>query len=304
MSKNQPLIHNELTLPDIGLIDSSEQGLSNAFLKAAQILYQHLERIKSLVVATRGFTQDPFNLAMLGLFSKMCKHYYSYVLLEIHQDQIGSQLLIEHLSEAAVTLVYLVEEGDETVFSEYIAASVHQARYLLNEVKQLQEQVANHSDLLLWKDKLDFIIKQQQVVERSLTTDSEACLWGPQTADTTAKRSNTVGLNSLSNPARQLALKVIPASWLDIQLNYLHSFAKNSRAEAKPGINFTCLRDASYLCLHATQTLLEEVNSHQNADFSELKNQQQLLNMLYEWFYNAHRVYQLYYPITIQQEHD
>jgi len=55
------------------------------------------------------------------------------------------------------------------------------------------------------RDKLDIITKEQEhAAERPLTTNSEAYLWGPQEADTTAKRGAVI--NFLTNPARQLAL--------------------------------------------------------------------------------------------------
>lgn len=223
----------------------------------------------------------------------MCRHYYSYVCLEIHQDQIGSQLLIEHLGEAAITLTYLLEEVDHSLFSEYIAASVHQASYLLIDVEEQLQKFPHHPDLLRLREQLETLItKQQEHADLGpLTADSPPYLWGPQEADTTAKRAAVIGLNFLTNPARPLALRVMPASWLELQLSYLNSFTL-SRATSKPGINFTCLRDAAHLCLHATRTFLEEVAKHQDVNSRDIKRQQQLLNLLYEWFYNAHHVYQ------------
>ena len=294
MSRNQPFRQDEIDLPDVNLIDSSEQGFSKAFLKAAQVLYQDLERIQSAVAAFKDFTQNPSHLARLGLFSKMCKHYYSHALLEIHQDTIGSQLLVEYLSEAAVTLVYLIEEADSHLFSDYVVASAHQARYLLTEVEEQLQQVGRHPELLLLKDKLETCIKQQQSIEQLLTTGAETYSWGPQTANTTSKRGAVVGLNFLYNPARQIVLKALPASFLDIQLSYVNLFNKNSLIKNEESINFTCLRDAAYLCLHATQVFLEEVDNYQGVNFLEIKHQQYFLNVLYEWFYNAHRAYQLY----------
>lgn len=302
MSKNQPFNQEEIGLPDIDLIDSSEQAFGNAFLRAAQILYQHLEQIKSAVAAIKDFTQEPSNLAMLGLFSKVCKHYYSYVLLEIYQDQTGCQLLLEQLSEAAVTLTYLVEEGDSSLFSDYVAASAYQAHCLLIEVEEQLQQVGHHPELLLLKDKLESYIKQQKQDPEALTTKAEAYSWGPKVANTTAKRGAIVGLNFLSNPARHIALKVVPASILDIQLNYVNSFNK-SRTKSNVGIDFTSLRDVAYLCLHTTQAFLEEVNNYGDVSFLEMKHQQQLLNVLYEWFHNAHRAYQMY-DTSIKESHD
>jgi len=303
MSKNQPFSRKQVGLPDIDLIEGSEQAFSDAFLRAAQTMHHQLESLKSLVVADKDFTNEPFNCVVLGLFSKMCKHYYSYVLLAIHGDWVGSQLLIEHLTEAAITLTYLLEEGDEQFFSEYTAASVYQARYLVSEVEEQLQQFDKHADLLLLREQLKTaILKQEQTVEQSLTSPSKAYLWGPQAADTTVKRGSIMGLNFLFNPARSLALKVIPASWLDIQLNYLMSFAK-SRTKEQP-TDFTCLRDAAHLCLHATQALLEEVADYQGVNSSEIKYQQQILNTLYEWFHDAHRAYQLHYSMTRQGKHD
>lgn len=82
------------------------------------------------------------------------------------------------------------------------------------------------------------------------------------------------------------------ASWLEPQLHDWHSLTYSSRTLAPSGISFTSLRDASYLCLHATQTFLEEVINSQDVQTAEIELHQQLLNVLYEWFYNVHNVCQ------------
>jgi hypothetical protein len=283
----------QLCLPNIDLCDS-EQAFADAFLKSAQILHRHLEQIESAIKVIKDLTKEPFNMATLGLFSKMSSHYYSYVFLEIHHDWIGSKFLIENLCEAAITLIYLLEEVDRSLFSEYISASVRQACCLLTDVEDQLQKFPNHSDLLVLRDKLETFInkEQERAGERPLTADS-GYLWGPQEADTTAKRGAAIGLNFLTNPARQLALRVMPASWLDLQLSYLNPFDNSSRTRAQTGINFTYLRDTAHLCLHATQTFLEEVIKHQDVDTADVERQQQSLNVLYEWFHNAHHLYQL-----------
>ena len=306
MSTKQPFSTKQLDLPNIELIESSEQAFADAFLRATQILYEHFEQLKSSIGVNKDFTREPFNLAILGLFSKMCRHYYSYVLLEIHQDLRGSQFLLEHLCEAAITLTYLLEEVEKSLFDEYISASVHQAQYLLIDVEEQLQKFPNHPDLLVLRDKLEAFIAEQQehTTDRLLTTGSEAYLWEPtgvleaylwgsQEADTTAQRGSVMGLNFLINPARQIALKIKSASWLDLQLNHLSFFTKGSRSKTQSGINFTYLRDASHLCLHATQALLEEIVIHQNVRVPDIEGEQQLLTLLYEWFHNAHKVYQL-----------
>jgi hypothetical protein len=304
MTTKLPLSQVQLCLPNIYLIESSEQAFGDAFLRAAQILDGHLKQIKSAIGVIQDFKRDAFNLAILGLFSKMCSHYSSYFLLEIHHDRIGSQFLIEHLSEAAITLTYLLEEVDNSLFSEYIFASVHQAHYLLIDVEEQLQKFPNHPDLLSLKDKLEtFIAKEHKhAAERPLTAYSEAYLWGPQEANTTAKRGAVIGLNFLTNPARQIALSIMPASWLELKLSYLNSFATRAGTKAKPGINFTCLRDASHLCLHATQSFLEEVVNHQQVNLPDIESKQQILNLLYEWFHNAHKVYQQRCSATIQEK--
>lgn len=296
MNTKQPFSEEQLGLPNTELIESSEQAFSDAFLRATQILYRHFEQLKSSIGVNKEFTREPFNLAILGLFSKMSRHYYSYVLLEIHQDWIGSQFLIEHLCEAAITLTYLLEEVDKSTFSKYIPASVQQARYLLLDIEEQLQKLPNHPDLIILRDKLETFIAEQQehTGDPSLTTVLETHLWGSQEADTIAKRGTVVGLNFLTNPARRIALKVKPASWLDLQLSYLNFFAKSSRPKVQSSINFTYLRDSSHLCLHATQAFLEEVLSHQGVNVPDIEGEQQILNVLYEWFHKAHKVYQLH----------
>ena len=297
MNTYLPLTY-QLSLPSIDLSEGSELAFGDAFLRAAKILHQHLEQIESAIGVIKDFTKEPFNMAILGLFSKMSSHYYSYVFLEIHHDRLGSKFLLENLSEAAITLIYLLEEVDKSLFSEYISASVQQARYLLIDVEKQLNKFPTHPDLCILRDKLEAFISNEQHASKQLTTDSDY-LWGPHEADTTAKRGAVIGLNFLSDPARQLALRVMPASWLDIQLSYVDSLDKNP-TKAQPGINFTCLRDAAHLCLHATQAFLEEVANYQDVESADIERQQQLLNVIYEWFYNAHDVYQLQ-SATIQE---
>ncbi len=293
MKKILLLRQEELKLPDINSIDKSELAFSEAFLRVAQILCRHLQKIKSSIEIIPGFKQEPVNLAILCLFSKMSRNYYSYVLLEIHQDQIGSQFLIEHLCEAAITITYLLEAGDKSLFSDYICASVHQARFLLLNVEEQLQHVPNHPELVSLRDKLQsFINNQQQQVANQPLKENAAThrLWGPEEANTTAKRASLMGLDFLTNRARQTALRITPASWLELQLNYWNSFTNNP-VQGNPGTNFKHLRDTAYLCLHVAQTFLEEVVNTQTLKLAEMERQQRSLNMLYEWFHNAYNAY-------------
>jgi len=218
-------------------------------------------QIRADIGTIEDFTREPFSLDMLGLFSKMSCHYYSYVLLEIHRDRLGSQFLIEYLCETAITLAYLLEEGDKYLYSEYVAVSVRQARYLLVAVEEQLSKYPDSPDLLSLKVQMETVISNQQehIAQSPLTAnDVEAGRWGPQERNTTAKWGAVVKLDFLANPARQIALRVMPASWLELQLSGFSSRANSSWPQARPSINFTDLRDAAHLCLHVAQILLVE----------------------------------------------
>ncbi len=290
-----PLSLNEMSLPDISSIRKSQQACGESFLRVGYILSQYLKHIESAVAALDDFKDDPFNWVALGLFSKLRCHYYSFVLLEVHRDQIGSQFLMEHLCETAITLTYLLEEADEEVFSEYIAASARQAHHILAKVDD-KLQVSQHQGLLKLREKLESCIAQQQGQPTALATQSraEAYSWGLPEVDTTTKRGATTGLGFLADPVRPLALSVVPASWLDLQINYSGSISGNAQANTESSPNFTSLRDTAHLCLHATRAFLEEVtNNYQraNLDIESLSNG---LDILFEWFHSAHHAYRIY----------
>ena len=302
MSTSLPSNQSQLELPNIYSIENSEQAFSDAFLKAAQILVQHLKQILADIGSIADFTKEPFTLDMLSLFSKMSCHYYSYVLLEIHRDRLGSQFLIEYLRETAITLAYLLEEGDKYLYSDYVDASVRQARYLLVAVEEQLGRYPDHSDLLSLKAQMETVISNQKehVIQSPLTADdAKAGRWGPEDINTTAKRGTVVKLDFLANPARQIALRVMPASWLELQLGGFSS-VNGSWSQARPGINFTDLRNAAHLCLHVAQILLVEVVNYQDINLPDMESQQKSLNALYEWFHNAHK-YQQQCTAAIQE---
>lgn len=296
MNTKLPSNQVQFYLPNLDSLESSEQAFADAFLRTAQTLHQYLEQIKSAVKVIQGFTDEPFNSAILGLYSKMCSHYYSYVLLEIYQqDQIGINFLLEQLCEAAITLMYLLEEADQALFYEYISTSIQQACCLLVDVKEELKESPRHLGLLKLKERLEFFIStHQEYPTRYSSSSKPKTKWGFPTADTTNKRADILGFNFICNPARQFSLKVVPASWLDLQLNY-SQFSNGSASDPETvSINFTRLRDTSHLCLHTTQTFLEEVVRH-SLNSASLASSQNRLTSLYEWFHNAHRLYQLHH---------
>lgn len=294
MKKNLPLSQEQIDLPTVDLIEKTELAFGDAFFRAAQVLHQHMQTVQSSIELVKDFTQEPFNLAILGLFYKMSRCYYSYVLLEVHHDRNGSQLLLEHLCESAITLIYLLEKGDRPLFRSYISASVSQAYLILDELEAQLQQVPNHPELLILRKQLKAFIATNQpqlTSELPLADTSATSLWGLEEANTTIKRGIILGLNFLANPARQVALRVTPGSWLDLQLNYLNSFTEISPTKERSHPNLLYLRDAAHLCMLATQALLEEVDGDGESELLETKRYQQLLNTLYEWFHSAYSAY-------------
>ncbi len=93
----------------------------------------------------------------------------------------------------------------------------------------------------------------------------------------------------------KIALKIVPASWLECQLSSSNLSRVSNQANSK--INFTELRDAAHLCLHITQILIEQVVDEQVVNLPEMKDQQ-LFNTLFEWFHDAHNAYQRQCSVT------
>jgi len=291
MQQNLPhKLEKKITLPLIHLLDKTELAFSHAFLHAARTLHSYLQEIQSSIALVVNSDSEPYTIAVVGLFSKLVCSYNSYVLLEIHYDYTGSQFLIEELWDTAVTLTYLLEVADRETFTDYIAASIYQARILLQEVETQLLHLPKNLELLVLRDRLKaFITEQKQpATDRSLA-NLAADTWGVETANTTAKRAALLGLSFLSNPAQQIAQKITPASLLDVRLNYVNSATHSLQASNSQKIDFQQLRDASHLCLHATKALLEEFV--QILDASQVEIQQQALNRFFEWFYQAYQAY-------------
>jgi len=293
-----------MDLPEIFSIAKSGQAFSESFSRAGYILSQYLKYIESVVTANENFTSDPFNLAILGLFSKLRCHYYSFVLLETSQDQVGSQFLIEQIYETAVTLTYLLEEADEGLFSDYIAASIYQCHHLVAEITDRLQIFPNHPGLLELKDRLESYIDCNQYrnlpVFPSEPPANARAYWGPPQANTTAKRGDILGFNFLANPVRAINLKIVPASWLDLQINSSTSASSSPDSKAKPTVNFRTLRDTAHLCLHVTRAFIEEVVSQgiQNFDKEQLD---QDLNALFVWFYDAHAACRAHFSEEVEE---
>jgi len=291
MQQNLPhKLEKKITLPLIHLLDKTELAFSHAFLHAARTLHSYLQEIQSSIALVVNSDSEPYTIAVVGLFSKLVCSYNSYVLLEIHYDYAGSQFLIEELWDTAVTLTYLLEVADRETFTDYIAASIYQARILLQEVETQLLHLPKNLELLVLRDRLKaFITEQKQPARDRLLANLAADTWGVETANTTAKRAALLGLSFLSNPAQQIAQKITPASLLDVRLNYVNSATHSLQASNSQKIDFQQLRDASHLCLHATKALLEEFV--QILDASQVEIQQQALNRFFEWFYQAYQAY-------------
>ncbi len=261
-------------LPNLEPIEPSEIAFKKAFLEAAHVLCQSFEHLKVLLISEGNFTDELLYQTAVGLFGKLQRHYYSYVLLETENDFLGSQFLLEQIYQSATTLVYLIEETDETLLSAYVHQANDQADRLLEKVEQQRQSFPEHRGLSALQEKLEAIITQKNIsVSLPLSEHS-----------ITVK-----GLDFLEDPTRLIFLDVAPATWLDIQLNYLEP--KSIHAGSPTNTNFTLLRDVGHLCLHAAQSLLEEVmrcNAPLEAKSRSLAEQ---FSEIFIWLHEAHNAY-------------
>jgi len=275
-------------LPDISLLEQAQLSFSDSFLSASSVLVQTLQNIERAAAANEEISRDPLNQVALRLFSKLRCHFYSLVLLEINPDPLGSQFLTEQLWQTAITLTYLLEEADESDLLDYIAASVVQARQLLADVDAQLQEFPEHSGLLALRNKLVSRLAKAPADSASVDVPSSG-RWGPPEANTTAKRAAILGLGLLSDPAREMILRVQPASWLDLHLNCIAPPA-NGSASAPASPNLKLIRNCAHLCLHTTRAFLETVGSDGELTLnSERLNRD--LDTLFEWFHYAYKAY-------------
>lgn len=262
------------SLPNLEPIEPSEIAFRKAFLESAHIVYQSFEQLKMLLSSEGGFMNELLHKIAMGLFRKLQRHYYSYVLLETENDFLGSQFLLEQTYQSAITLVYLLEETDETLLSGYVHQANDQVDHLLKKVEQQRQSFPDHRGLSALQEKLEAI--------RAQTNTSIAV--PPSEHSITVK-----GLDFLEDPTRLLFLDVVPATWLDIQLNYLEP--KSIHAGSPGNTNFTQLRDAGHLCLHAAQCLLEEIVRCNPPLEAKAKSLTEQFSEIFIWLHEAHNAY-------------
>ncbi|BAC88392.1 hypothetical protein [Gloeobacter violaceus] len=255
---------DRLNLPELRKLERTEAGLAKAFLKSARILHRQLERVEAAV--QRDKEPDTLSVTVAALFARMVRHYYSHTALEVYRDTVASRFVLDQLYRVGVTMLYLIEKPHG--FETYVAESQPYLRRLVDIVEEQLVAFPEHGELVSIRQTLRSMLNRQG---------------GPvplKSADNLDERARWQGLQFLSDPARKIRLLAPPGSWLDLQL-------ENSRAAQVRGrVNFTHLRDAAHLCLHVTQALLE-------ADDLEVAGlNQRTLNTLFEWFYEAHALYE------------
>lgn len=288
----------KITLPQIHTLDKTELNFSRAFFQTAQTLYSYLQDIQLLSASIFNISTEPYTIAIVSLFSKMIQSYYSYILLEIHRERVGSQVLIEHLYSAAIALVYLLENSEREIFEKYVSESIYQANILVERIETQLQSVSPNLELALLCEWLKtFMSKSELLATNCQLPNLTADLWHLETFDMTNQRAASMGLDFLSNPARQMVHKITPGSWLDVRINYFNAI--RSRQSELKKIDFQQLRDASHLCLHATKVFLEEVDCCAD-NKAEVQRKQQSLSRFFEWFYQAHQVYSCHNDVSLE----
>jgi hypothetical protein len=278
------LKHSDSCLPNIRLLELSEKAFNDAFLSASSILLHYLKLIESFSMDNLDSFNEAWYIASMGLFRKLQHHYHSAVLLETHHDKVGSQFLLEQLRECAITLAYLLEEADKKLFRQYAEASTQQVLSLLEQAEEQLQQFPEHKGLLKLRDQLERVISQHKDYA---TATKKFNLWGPEEANTTTKREAILKLKLLHDPARLLTSQVIPASWLDVHLNYADLY--HSQVSSEAHTNFTNLSNAACLCLHVARVFLEQVVEGSIVDKESYL--QEDLNTLFLWHNEARKKY-------------
>lgn len=289
----------KIVLPFIHQLEKTELAFGHAFFQTARTLYTYLQEIQFFSASISNTNSEPYTIAIVSLFSKMIQSYYSYVLLEMHRERASSQVLIEHLYSAAIQLVYLLENSEKRIFDKYVFDSICQAHTLLQKIETHLQSVSNNLELALLCEWLKTFVSQSQLLVNNcqLANFLALDLCDIETINITAKRAEAMGLNFLSNPARQIAQRITPASWLDVRLNYFNAIRSQEIEPQK--IDFQQLRDASHLCLHATEVFLEEIQIIADKR-AEILQKQQDLSKFFEWFYQAYQVYSCQSDVSVK----
>jgi hypothetical protein len=257
------------SLPHVELIEPSDVAFSRAFLEAAHILCQSFGQLNLLLIGKKNFANELLYKIAVGLFTKLQRHYYSYVLLETERDFLGSQFLLEQIYKSATILIYVLEEADEAFLEAYVNQANCQADHLLHKVKQQLQSLPEHRGLSALQERLETIRASHN------TSVSEPFIM-------------VKGLDFLEDPTRSILLDVMPATWLDIQLNY---GLENTQAIPPARTNFTLLRDVGHLCLQASQSLLEEA-VHRNALLApKVQSLHDQFTETFIWLHEAHNAY-------------
>jgi hypothetical protein len=242
-------------------------------LEAAHILHQFFGQLKLLLIGERDCMNELLYKIAVGLFVKLQRHYYSYVLLETEHDFLGGQFLLEQIYKSATTLFYVLEEADEAGLESYANQASCQADQLLKKIEQQLQSFPEHNGLSALQEKLKTIRAQQN-------TSISGALREPSLM--------VKGLDFLEDPTRSIVLGLMPATWLDIQLN---DDLENTQATPQASTNFTLLRDVGHLCLHASQSLLEEAVRCNVLLAPKVQSLNDQFTETFVWLHEAHNAY-------------
>jgi hypothetical protein len=290
MRKLLDIIKDGTSLPDINLIEETEEAYAVAFLNAAAFLSNYLQRIETIAQASDCFADQLWRFVILELFAKLRRHYFSHALLTITHDLLGSRFLVEQIHETAITLIYLLEAADDQTFSSYIAAAIAQSQFILPSIEQQLQESPEHPDLLALRTRLQAFVAQYAAIGNPaspvLSPPNQA--WGDTSTHSTSTHAQVLGLTALIDPSRPLMLGIVPGSFLDLQLHHQTLVATNGRSGIDSLTDFRCLRDTAHLCLHAGRSLLETIMNEQTVESLALQRVMKDLNGLFEWFHAAY----------------
>jgi len=251
-------------LPEPKSLGPSIEQFEQAILLGAGALADQLrllhERLKSHECFMQTLTYD----LALGLLNNFQIHYYSYTLLSVHRDSLGSDFALEQMRRSALLMVYLLEAENDSVGRQYVETSLARAQVLLKTITEALKNGPEHPGLIRLKLQVERLIAENPISSGSCPLEVPV---------------KVGGLDFLNDPVRPLLLDLEPASWLALNL------------QPQDGINFTELRDAAHLCLHASRILLEQAEDFEAITTQEADLINQNFNTLYLWFHQVHQAY-------------
>lgn len=228
----------------------------NKIFNACHSLNKCLETVEVAALDCLELLDNSVDEVVFSLFSKLRSHYFSFIVVTVYRDEIGSLFLINQIYKTLNILIYLLEDKDKDRFYQYMKTSVVQMERLLNSTTFFLDNSSGHPGLLKLKNKLEFYLNRASLnrVEFSISSAEEIGVDSLNVINNhrVTQRSLRFCLASSCN----LLLMIHPASYLNLQLNYMNDDLEQ-KLKRESRINLWRIRDISHLYIYGTEIFLD-----------------------------------------------